>query len=504
MLNKAGFLLPFLLCGSATAHGFGQRYDLPVPLWLYASGAAAAVILSFVMIGVFVRVDSAGSGYPRLNLLRWPLGRALVSPAVTVSLKALSVALFLLVILAGLLGSRAYSENLAPVMVWVIWWVGLAYVSALLGNLWALVNPWKITWEWMEGLFERANPGESLSFELEYPRRLGVWPAVVLFLAFAWVELVYTSAGVPSAVATLIVAYSVITWGGMALFGKSQWLARGEAFSLVFRLLARFAPTEVRVTDTWTCRNCETGCDAEECVNCYDCFEQAPREKRELNLRPFAVGLLRFEGTSISMMVFVLALLASVTFDGFTSTPPWLGIQLVLYQLMPSVMAVGTVGLLGFVALFLFVYLLFCVFMRAVSGSHLSVLDMAKVFTFSLVPIALAYHLAHYLTFLLTQGQLVIPTLSDPFGYGWNLFGTVDYQVDLNVVGARFAWFAAVIAIVAGHMIAVYLAHATALRSMPDHRAALRSQYPMLALMVGYTVISLWILAQPIVEASPG
>ena len=500
----AGVLFAACLGSTTLAHGFGQRYDLPVPLWLYVTGAAAAVVLSFVMVGVFVRVDSTGRDYPSLNLLRWPLGRGLASPIVTVTLKVLSVAMFLLVVLVGLFGSRSYSDNLAPVMVWVIWWVGLAYVSALVGNLWALINPWKVTWEWLERFYQRFNPGESLSYEQPYPNWLGVWPAVLLFMAFAWVELVYTSAGVPSVLASLILIYSVITWAGMAIFGKDTWVAHGEAFSLVFGLLARFAPTELRVSGPSASAECGGDCSAEGRVNCYRCFAEAPRERRELNFRPFAVGLLRFEATTLSMMVFVLALLASVTFDGFTSTPAWLSIQLALYELMPSVTAIGTVGLVGFVTLFLTLYLLFCILMGKVSKSSLSIQDLAKVFTFSLVPIALAYHLAHYLTFLLTQGQLLIPLLSDPFGFGWNLFGTADYQVDLNLVGARFAWYAAVIAIVAGHVIAVYLAHVVALKSMRNQRVAQRSQYPMLALMVGYTVISLWILAQPIVEGSPG
>jgi hypothetical protein len=501
--SRSRLLLPILLSNGAVAHGFGQRYDLPVPLWLYVTGAAAAVVLSFVMVGIFIRTESVGGGYRRLNLLRWAVGRALVHPAVTATLKVLSVALFFLVIIAGLVGTRSYSENLAPTMVWVIWWIGLAYVSALLGNLWALINPWKITWEWLEGLFQRSNPGEALSLNLPYPKWLDVWPGLMLFVAFAWFELVYPNAGVPSILSSMVLVYSLIIWTGMALFGKDTWLAHGEAFNLVFGLLARFAPTEVRVTDVALCDECDEDCEEGGCVNCYSCFERAPPAHRELNLRPFAVGLLRYQGTTLSLMAFVLTLLATVTFDGFTATPAWVSIQFALYSVMPSVTAIGTLGLVAFIMLFLSLYLLFAALMRTVSGTRLSLLEVARTFSFSLVPIALAYHLAHYLTFLLTQGQLIIPILSDPFGFGWNLLGTADYAVDLNVVGARFAWYAAVSAIVIGHMIAVYLAHVVALRAMTDHRTALRSQYPMLVLMVAYTVISLWILAQPIVEATP-
>jgi hypothetical protein len=101
---------------------------------------------------------------------------------------------------------------------------------------------------------------------------------------------------------------------------------------------------------------------------------------------------------------------------------------------------------------------------------------------------------------LLIAGQLIIPLSSDPFGIGWNLFHTTHYRIDIGIVGAKFVWYTAVTTIVIGHILAVYLAHTMALRVIGDHRRALKSQVPMLFLMVSYTMISLWILAQPIVE----
>ena len=136
--------------------------------------------------------------------------------------------------------------------------------------------------------------------------------------------------------------------------------------------------------------------------------------------------------------------------------------------------------------------------MALASGDDLPVSDIARAFVYSLVPIALAYNIAHFFTLLAIQGQLIIPLASDPFGYGWDLFGTADYKVNIALVNARFAWILSVGAIVLGHISAVYLAHVIALRTMRDNRSAMRSQYPMLALMVMYTVISLWIVAQPI------
>ncbi len=126
------------------------------------------------------------------------------------------------------------TNNLAPTLVWVLWWVGLAYVSALVGNVWALINPWKIAFEWAQAFYRRLNPGGKLGFHLPYPGKLGVWPGLLLFLGFAWVELVYMESAVPVRITQMILIYSLITWGGMLLFGKEQWLRHGEAFAIVF------------------------------------------------------------------------------------------------------------------------------------------------------------------------------------------------------------------------------------------------------------------------------
>jgi hypothetical protein len=161
---------------------------------------------------------------------------------------------------------------------------------------------------------------------------------------------------------------------------------------------------------------------------------------------------------------------------------------------------IRTFGLIASWVLFLIVYGGVCWLISASSGRQLSAWQSAVCFIYTLVPIAIAYHLAHYLTYLLVQGQFIIPLLSDPFGYGWDLIGTRDYLPDIAIVGARFTWYASVMVIVSGHIIAVYLAHVKAVQRIPDARAARRSQYPMTVLMVIYTFCGLWVLAQPIVN----
>jgi hypothetical protein len=253
-------------------------------------------------------------------------------------------------------------------------------------------------------------------------------------------------------------------------------------FAVYFGLLARLAPTEVRVTDRDAC---------------------------EWNLRPPAAGLLDAQPAPVSTAAFALVMLATVTFDGLRETPLWADLLARLSRPGEPVSnavwyASGTAGLVLLPCVFAVVMLgVGAAMARLTRGAARpgSASELARLFVLTLLPIAFAYHLAHYLSYLLVAGQVVIPLASDPFGYGWDLFGTARYKVDVGLVGARFAWYTSVIAIVLGHVLAMYLAHRLALARFTDRRTARRSQYPLAVLMVAYTMASLWILAQPIVEA---
>ncbi|MGH3086517.1 MAG: hypothetical protein ACRDSJ_04270, partial [Rubrobacteraceae bacterium] len=298
--------------GTAVAHAFGQRYDLPVPLWLYLYGASAAVLLSFVLVGFFVGGEHAPRRYPRFDLLSVGFFRAtLASRPFLLGLRVLSVALFLLVVASGLLGAQSPRLNFAPTFVWVIWWVGMGFFTAFVGNFWAVANPWRILFEWADGLARRLGVEEGLEMKTPYPASWGVWPAVALFFVFVWIELVFWGAATPNNIVLLALFYSSLTWTGMALFGKETWLRRGEVFSVFFGVLAKFAPTETRVKGTALC------------VNCRECFARAAPEERELNLRPPAAGLFLPEEHSVSRLVFVVFMLAAVTCDGLMATAPW-------------------------------------------------------------------------------------------------------------------------------------------------------------------------------------
>jgi hypothetical protein len=241
-----------------------------------------------------------------------------------------------------------------------------------------------------------------------------------------------------------------------------------------------------------------------------------------LELRPIGAGLLDYSGVTAATFVFVMAMRATVTFDGFIETSlfrsimswafsdPWLsGLLFDISEWGPSErQVVMTVTLLLFPAIFVAAFALASWIMvrvtRAFGGEGSTAADVSTgkamlAFVLTLVPIAVAYHLSHYFSFLLTTGQYIIPLISDPFGEGADIFGTADYRVSFAVLSPYFYWYASVAIIIIGHVVAVYLAHVVALKLFATRRAALISQVPMVALMVLYTSLSLWILAQPIV-----
>lgn len=502
--------------GTAHAHAFGQRYDLPIPLSYFLAGAAAAVALSFVVMGMFIKGGDSAFRYPRLNLLAIPaLGRMLTSRILLGTLRIASVALLLLVIAAALFGSDNPLANLSPTFIWIIWWVGMGYIAALLGNFWMLINPWKALFEWGEWLARRIRGGQSDERGgglIAYPRGWDVMPALLGFFAFVWLENVYPGSVVPRYLAALVIIYSLITLAGMALFGKHTWLRYGDCFSVLFGIFARFSPTEVRVVGG-NCADCDLCAsergddDADDCVDCYACFEAAgdadTGARREFNLRPWAVGLMPSRRVSLITTAFVALTLAAVTFDGLQETASWVAVQKLGLRLFGAggVSVADTLGVALTPALFFAAYLAFCIGVKALSGEQAPLMEVAQAYVFSLVPIALAYNMAHFLSLLLVQGQLIIPLASDPFGFGWDIFGTAGYRIDPTVISAKAAWFISVGAIVAGHIISVYIAHAISLRRAANRSLALRGQYPMLALMVFYTAVSLWIIAQPIVNS---
>ncbi|MFB9978128.1 hypothetical protein ACFSQQ_33120 [Mesorhizobium kowhaii] len=456
-------LLALLSPTPAFAHASDRGHVLLLPTGYYLVGGAFAVAVSFLVLALL-----PGDWLDRFWRRRLPLFSFGNNARTAVSL--ISFAGFALLIAAGLFGSRDPLSNPLPLMIWTLLWAGVTLLQGVFGDLWSWLNPWYGPWRLASRLFGAGDEGRW-----RLPRWLGCWPAVLLFFAFAWFELIDPAPDDPARLACTAGLYWLLTFLAMLAFGYRDWSRSGEFLSVFFSMVARFAVVE---------RN----------------------ENGQLALCWSGAKLLAAEPLPASGIAFLLLALSSVSFDGLSKTFFWLGLFGINPLEFPGRTAVIGSGSLGLVLTFV---LLAAVFMLAVwlglrlAGSTQAFGEAAGLLVWSIVPIALAYHVAHYLTSLLVDGQYALAALSDPFALGWNLFGTADMQIEAGIVaGAYSAWWLWNVqagAIILGHVLAVLVAHGFAWRLHPQPSRAAPSQFPLTVLMIAYTVFGLWLLATPTV-----
>lgn len=457
------------LPATAWPHAFDDRYDLPAPLAYFVAGATAAVGLSFVIAILFAhRAPPISPAQGR----RVPLGPLL--PALRLAGSILSIILLALTVIAGLFGTGDSMMNLAPTLVWIVWWVGLSLTAACIGNIWPALDPWRTIFEMTDALARRWRKTGGISMDWTYPQALGKWPAVMLLLAVAWFEVVYPQAAVPYRIACAALAWSGLTLAGMVCFGREAWQDNADVFAIYFATLGRFAPIA------------------------------AGPDPRSLVLRLPGRGLIIADAGSLAMSGFVIAMLSTVLFDGLLGGEVWRLVQRTLTRSIPQLFdgngyILGTIGLVGLWLIFLAAYMLTCWITAKLVGDR-PVAAIARLFALTLVPIAVAYNVAHNFSSLLVQGQQLIPLMSDPLGHKWNLFGTATYYPNIGIVDARFTWYLAIGAIVAGHAVSIWLTHRVALREFGEPRKAVLASIPLTVLMVIYTAISLSVIAEPMVK----
>lgn len=432
------------------AHGLGGRVDLPVPRGLFVFGAATALIVSFVALVALWPDPRLEKRRPRQVSAGWL--RSLTSdPVLEWIVRCAGLLVFAVTTLAAF-RPVGPTQTIAPVMVFVWFWVGLAVVQAVFGNAWATLSPFETLGRLLQLDPPVYRPPRT------YPKPVGRWPAAVLLFGFVWFELASPFADEPRALGIAIVAYTALTVAGMAVFGRAAWLENGEAFGVYFGLLARMSPL-------------------------------ARDDEGLLAIRPVLSGLTHVEPRP-GLLALIVVALGSTTFDGLSRTSWWLDATASLTQ--GPMVAAATAGLLGAI---LAVAAVYAGAMALAAGVvEASWHPLAVRFAHSLVPIVFAYVVAHYFSFLLIEGQIGLNRISDPLGLGWNLFGTARWQVNLTIVSATTTWYAQVVAIVLGHIGGVVLAHDRAIALFDRHRA-IRTQYALLAVMVLFTATGLLILS---------
>jgi len=438
----------------AEAHGLVQRQQLPIPQWLFAWAAAAVLVISFFAMTVLWP-------QPRLERDDWrpvPGGRALASLPVQILCGAVGVGLLAITILAGYLGSGTALDNWAPTFLLITFWVGMVFVSILFGGIYRACSPFRA--------LGRLLP----SLSRPYPERLGRWPAAVGLLIFTWIELVSGWGDDPAMLVTAALGYTALMLAAQVYWGVETWSRYGEAFAVYFDMFAKLSVWEVR--------------------------------GGVLGVRKPLGGLTRLDPAA-GTVALVTVMIGTVTFDGLSQGQLWKDMSANVVDALDGVgigalnasKIAATFGLLLGVGIVAGFYRLGIEGARSVGGG-LSFRRLELGFIHTLVPIAAVYVAAHYLTFLVFEGQAITYLASDPFGQGWDLFGTVDSGIDYSVFPQEDTWYVQVAVVVVGHVAALMLAHDRALTMYGQARLAVRSQYWMLGVMVGFTSLALWLLAQ--------
>ncbi len=427
---------------NALGHGLGSRGDLPIPLWQFAWAGIAALVISFLALGVSWR-------QPKLSYLQ----KGKVSVSLTKLLKAgepvfrtFSLGLFLLVLIAGLFGTNDSGQNLNPVTLYVIFWVILQILVCFLGDIWRVLSPFDTIALLLErwGLTKNA---ESPSWSH--------WMAPLGALCFLFFELIHPNGDSPLFLSLGMLIYTSCLLAGVFLWGR-DWLMVGDTFAVHFRLLAKMAPVNI--------------------------------EKKSVSFRVPLSGLstYRFTGAEVATLMIVLG---GVTFDGFGESEMWR--DFVGRKSDWANAAIRLFGLVDSIGIITLLFLISVRFMANLTGQKPK--HLAKVFAPSLVPIVFGYTLAHYLQLAIDESQTFVFHLSDPLGRGWDLFGGSGSRINFNVINADLiAWIQA-IGVVVGHIASVVVAHDRAVSSFPA-RDAVRSQYVMFLVMVVYSVLGLWLL----------
>ncbi|HEX4746143.1 MAG TPA: hypothetical protein VFU99_04585 [Gaiellaceae bacterium] len=448
------------------AHGIGVVRDLPIPAAYFFVGAALVLGVSFVLLLVLWRkplleAHAAGRALPD------GLSRLVLSRGVRIVLGAFSVFLLGLTLATALFGTTVELLNFAPTFVYVIFWLGIPLLSILFGNVWSVLSPWRALADATVWFLELG--GREARPVLEWTGRWGRYPAAGALFAFIVLELAHPSPAYPRTLGIAVALYSYWALAGMGVYGRDAWTRHGEGFAVAFALLARIAPF-------------------------------AARDGRVVVRWPFT-GLGGDERTR-GTLLFVAVLLGSTSFDGFSRTNTWqdlvadLRLELVTssqrtVDLATTFLNIG--GLVFFVAAVLATYLAAVAAAERLGRVHRS---LVPDFVLPLVPIAAAYLVAHYFTLFLIQGQFIVTLISDPFGRGWDLFGTADFAPNLAIVSPETVWYVQVAALVVGHVAGLAIAHDRAVVVFPNRRTALEAQLPMLALMVLYTLGGMWLLTR--------
>ena len=461
----------------------------------------------------------------RLNVLDSRVVRWLVtSRPFRFALQLIVVGLFFLVIAAGLFGNQNPAMNIAPILTWTVWWGGLVILIMFAGKAWCFICPWDAVAGWMEKLRFWKKSDEGLSLNLKWPHAArNVVIATVLFVGLTWIELGFGVTMRPVVTAYLAIAMLLMAIVSAFLFEKKGFCRYACLVGRVSGLYAMFSGVEIRSKDATVCKDCRTkecvhgsdtayGCPTflypgnlatnTYCIQCSECLQACPHDNLALNMRPWGEDLVHEHRPRTDEAYLALLMLSITGFHGLTMTPNWAR----LIEWLNSSFSAGrllsfSLGMVAIMAAPILIYAALvwvsCFLGRSrMTDKPLAFREYFVRYAYALLPIALFYHLAHNLEHLLMEGPKVVTLISDPFGWGQNWFGTARWNVP-PLVSLDVLWGLQVLLVLVGHVYSLWVAQRTSVRIFGSRSAAFRSQLPMLAGMIAFSVFSLWLLKQP-------
>lgn len=442
------FIDTVMAANGATLSKDMQR-SVETPRWLYLTTGGMAIGAS-ALLASFV-TDRDFIAYIHGQSISASTARLVVPQYLKWGFRTIAFGAVILAIYIGYTGPELPTASFTILLTFVGARAGLPLIVYLGGNVWPALNPWQ-TFEALPNGF------------LTYPESLGRWPGVTGLLLLVWVELLFPVSTVPSVLATAILGYTLVTIAGVTLFGSDSWFLNVDPLSIIFRMLGAVAPFQ------WKDGTLS--------------FQLPGSELPETDVI-----------TDLSDIAFVTALIWELTYSGFVSTTAGAATVEAIVGFFPGVLSAQGRAVVVYTVLLLVGYLCFfgaywyaSVVSRRRIETYLTARTIALRLAPPLIAIAAGYHLAHYASLTVSLSPAFFMALADPMSPPTNplVLSTPGW---FNTVG--------IASVLVGHLIAVWTAHAAAFDLFPSRPVAIRSQYPFVAVMIGYTILSLWIISLP-------
>jgi len=471
------FSILYFFSSQAFAHAFDEKYDLPLPINYFLWGAAGTVAVTYLLAIIFLKLPiaslsrNAPSEAKPLVFCNTKL-RFLLLP---IQLSFLMIVVGLLII--GLTGPQNPLMNLIPHVLWVNWWIGMPLLFMVFGNVLQVFSPVNTLFNAIALPFKK-----PLIPLLKYPSWLGCWPATFLLLSWCWIEVIYPNAALPRYISVIVIIWLITCASLKIVFGKDCVRNHIDFFAIYF---SYFGMTSA--------------------------LNYHGKKGQGISfISPFKGLLISNQTSTPGSVSFVIAMLSTVLFDGFHSSNAWQFYEQFLTKYLPKLLDInGYVA--GAIGVFLVWFVLYAIFLLSCglnlilskyfySDIKMNFQTIVKNFAPTLVPIAIAYLIAHNFSSLILQGQNFLALLSDPYQLGWDICGTADLRPDITLIDAKLTWYVAISSILLGHIISIWLCHMTALKLFSSRSVAGVSTLPLSLVMIIYTVISLIVLAEPLVN----